>query len=419
MNDPIKKVINSKTGNITFEFAINLGIPPGEDKPFRTRRRGFPTRKKAWEAYVFLKAQANQGIYPNRKNVTTTNSKEDDEITPKSTVKEYFKIYWASYLAKKNQTTTNDKTYNCFKNHILPTFGEIALNDVTPIKCKNFSTALTQKLASSHRQILIYFKAFLKDAKNMKLIDDNPMDNIYIPSKGEILKRKKIPGEEDVFFSNHYNIEELMNFLATSKKYCTEKEHIFFLLLAHSGLRRGEAMALTWNDIDFQNRLIRVNKAAAYSTEKGLHIKDTKNYIHRKVPIDTDTLEELQKWKTSQKHALYTKNQYVKNDREQYIFQNTTNNLIDPSQAGRWLSHLYEYCDLRHITVHGLRHTHCTLGLKSRQYTIEEMMHRLGHKDIKVTMEVYTHVTAESMETNPDLYREYLQNEFNKKKKIK
>ena len=150
-----------------------------------------------------------------------------------------------------------------------------------------------------------------------------------------------------------------------------------------------------------------------------MHIKDTKNYIHRKVPIDTDTLEELQKWKTSQKHALYTKNQYVKNDREQYIFQNTTNNLIDPSQAGRWLSHLYEYCDLRHITVHGLRHTHCTLGLKSRQYTIEEMMHRLGHKDIKVTMEVYTHVTAESMETNPDLYREYLQNEFNKKKKIK
>ncbi|MBL3731664.1 hypothetical protein JIN86_18920 [Lysinibacillus sp. HST-98] len=68
MKDPIKKVINSKTGKITFEFAINLGVPPGEDKPFRTRRRGFTSRKKAWECYMFLKAQASLGIYPDRKN---------------------------------------------------------------------------------------------------------------------------------------------------------------------------------------------------------------------------------------------------------------------------------------------------------------------------------------------------------------
>ncbi|MBL3731665.1 site-specific integrase [Lysinibacillus sp. HST-98] len=275
---------------------------------------------------------------------------------------------------------------------------------------------LTQKLESSHRQILIYFKSFLADATNMKLIEENPMENVYIPSRNDISKSKMIPGEEDVFFSNYYSIEEIMNFLAASKNYCTEKQHIFFLVLAHSGIRRGEAMALTWNDIDFQKRLIHVNKAAAYSTEKKLHIKDTKNYMHRKVRIDSETLGELQKWKASQERLLKMKNQYVKNNREQYIFQNRDNNLTDPAQAGRWLSQLYECCDLRRITVHGLRHTHCTLGLKSRQYTIEEMMHRLGHKDIKVTMDVYTHVTVESMETNPDLYMEYLQKEYENSK---
>lgn len=58
-------------------------------------------------------------------------------------------------------------------------------------------------------------------------------------------------------------------------------------------------------------------------------------------------------------------------------------------------------------SVHGLRHTHCTLGLQSRAYSVEEMMHRLGHSDVRVTMQVYTHVTEETMENNPEAYKNY------------
>lgn len=97
-----------------------------------------------------------------------------------------------------------------------------------------------------------------------------------------------------------------------------------------------------------------------------------------------------------------------KSDNQQYIFQNKYNGLTNPSQSSRWLKKLYNECDIKHITVHGLRHTHCTLGLQSRAYTIEEMMNRLEHKDIKVTMDVYMHVTHETMESNPKIYREYL-----------
>jgi integrase len=46
--------------------------------------------------------------------------------------------------------------------------------------------------------------------------------------------------------------------------------------------------------------------------------------------------------------------------------------------------------------------------LESQKYTIQQVIHRLGHKDIKVTLEVYTRVTAESMEKNADMYVEYL-----------
>ncbi|MER1999417.1 MAG: hypothetical protein ABS882_06550, partial [Lysinibacillus sp.] len=64
--DPIKEVINEKTGKVTYEYSINLGVPPGETKPFRTRRRGFASKKEAWKSYMLLKARAEQGIFPER-----------------------------------------------------------------------------------------------------------------------------------------------------------------------------------------------------------------------------------------------------------------------------------------------------------------------------------------------------------------
>ena len=411
MKDPIKENINEKTGKVTYEFSINLGVPPGEDKPFRTRRRGFQNKKAAWAAYMLLKARAAEGIFLEREKSNSQTDKKSmnahNEYNADSTVAEYFGVYWEAYRAKGNESTTNDKTFNCFKNHILPQFSCMALKNITPIACKKFATDLINRLVSA-RQILIYFKNFLEDAKNMKLIEENPMNHVLIPTKNDVKKKKQIPGEEDVFFSNYYSIEDLMKFLTFSKTHCPALQHTFFSLLAHTGLRRGEAMAIHWDVIDFKNKLIRVNKAAAYSTENKLHIKTTKNRVARKVNIDEETFKELKEWKCTQQLQLRMKNQHIKSDNQQYIFQNKYNGLTNPSQSSRWLKKLYNECDIKHITVHGLRHTHCTLGLQSRAYTIEEMMNRLEHKDIKVTMDVYMHVTHETMESNPKIYREYL-----------
>lgn len=98
-----------------------------------------------------------------------------------------------------------------------------------------------------------------------------------------------------MFFSNYYSVEKIMNFLTTSKKYSTSMKYTFFILLSHSRQHCSEVMALTWNDIDFQKGFINVNKAAAYSTEKKVHIKSTKNNTHRKVHINSETLAELKK----------------------------------------------------------------------------------------------------------------------------
>ncbi|MBD8032920.1 tyrosine-type recombinase/integrase [Solibacillus merdavium] len=411
MKDPIKEKVHKKTGKVTYEFAINLGVRPGEDKPFKTRRRGFKTKKAAWAEYMLLKARAAKGLFPERKKTILQSNIEciskKNTITENSTVAEYFPLYWDSYLAKGNASTTHDKTLNYFKNHILPYFGTVALKDLTPLMCKTFATQLINSLRSA-RQILIYFKSFLKDLTNMKLLKENPMEHVSIPTKTSVNRQKQIAGEEDVFFANYYTLGELKEFLSFSKMHCPQMKNMFFVLLAHTGLRRGEAIALRWDDIDFDKKIIRVNKSAAYSNEKKLHIKETKNYLSRKVNIDDGTLSELKHWKTLQQQQLKMKNQYVKSNNQQYIFQNKFNDLTNPSQTGRWLKELYSKCNIKNITVHGLRHTHCTVGLQSRAYSVEEMMHRLGHSDVKVTMQVYTHVTEETMERNPGIYIKYI-----------
>ncbi|MBD8522743.1 tyrosine-type recombinase/integrase [Lysinibacillus fusiformis] len=306
MKDPIKEVINKRTGIITYEFAVNLVKPDGWTKSFVTRRRGFKSRKKAWESYMLLKSRAAQGIYPDS---VRNKLKESDTINSDVSVATYFNVYWKSYKAKGNESTINDKTFGYFKNHILPNFGETQLKKVTPLLCRNFAEDLAIKIPSSSRQVLVYWKAMLQDAVNMGVLEKNPMENVHIPINKEVRRKKEIAGEEDVFFSNYYNIEELMKFLSYTKQHSPQKVYTFFLLLAHSGLRRGEAFALRWNDIDFEKRIIKVNKSVGYSSEKNLHLKSTKNHESRKVPIDKNTLEKLKEWKDTQlKELVFKKN---------------------------------------------------------------------------------------------------------------
>ncbi|MER1999501.1 MAG: site-specific integrase [Lysinibacillus sp.] len=234
------------------------------------------------------------------------------------------------------------------------------------------------------------------------------MSAIRIPKKTDVIRKKKIPGEEDVFFSNYYSREELNEFLACTETHCSPLKHTFFTLLAHCGLRCGEAFALNWKDIDVERKLIHVTKSAAYVKEKNMFIKNTKNYLSRKVNIDDETLRLLLEWKAQQQLQLKMKGQQVQKDHVQLVFQNGKNGITNPSQTSSWLKSLYKKCKLRKITVHGLRHTHCTLGLQSRAFTIEEMMNRLGHKDVITTMLVYTHVTETTMQDNPATYMEFL-----------
>lgn len=81
----------------------------------------------------------------------------------------------------------------------------------------------------------------------------------------------------------------------------------------------------------------------------------------------------------------------------QLIFSNSKNKFIQPVQVQKWMYSVIKKYFLKKITPHRLRHSHCSLLFKAGA-TIKELQDRLGHTDVKTTMDIYVHVTKEAKE---------------------
>ena len=127
-----------------------------------------------------------------------------------------------------------------------------------------------------------------------------------------------------------------------------------FRLLAFTGIRKGEALALTWNDINLDNREIHISKTVTRKKE-GLTIQTPKTKkSNRHVSIDTKTSKALRDWKEK-----------TGADENVLVFQNSRGTILTPSAPRKWLITVAEKAGLKPIPVHGFRHTHASLLFES------------------------------------------------------
>lgn len=150
-------------------------------------------------------------------------------------------------------------------------------------------------------------------------------------------------------------------------------------------------MALTWADIDFHQNTLSVNKNVAILARKQ-YISTTKTTSsEREISIDVETINILKKWKLAQKQILLSRGIPPEKDSKQLIFSNTKNKLLTHSLLGKKLKE-YDSID---ISPHGFRHTHASLLFEAGA-TIKQVQERLGHSDIKTTLNIYAHVTKDA-----------------------
>lgn len=375
------KKYQKKNGDSAYMFKIYLGIDPLTGKKISTTRRGFKTTQEAKIALARLKIDVKDNKYTPEKNYTFNQIKELWIRQYKDTVKE----------------STYQRVKFLFDKNISKKFGDKRISKYTVPYCQNVINEWKKNYAT-HRALKSYTNKIFDFAIKMNVLADNPMMHVSF-SKGN----NRITKTEEVYLET----EELKQFLIYCENDSFPLTFPFFRLLAFTGIRKGEALALTWNDIDFKNRQLNINKTAALNEKQKVIATTPKTFSsNRTISLDVKTIEILKQWQKRQTNYLLAYGQNV-SLRNQLIFASKSNNYLALTRFNNVLTRICTLNDLPHLKVHGFRHTHCSL-LFEAGLSVKEVQDRLGHSDVQTTLNIYTHVTKKQKDVAAEKFSNYV-----------
>ena len=370
-----------KDGTKRYKARVYIGIDSLTGKQKEIVRKGFKTRKEATLAEARLKLEYEEKTFNAKNNKYT------------------FKQIYDLFLIEHKNTVkpgTYATTVRYAKLHILPKIANKRIDSFTVLDCQKLVNQWAEYFNSAKYPKGITQQVF-DYAIKMNIITDNPMRKVKLP------KRKETINEVNKF----YNTDELKHFFDCVKDYGNMKYLAFFRLLAFTGMRKGEALALNWSDIDFNKKQVHITKGVVLDENEIPIISTTKTKKSvRTVSLDDESLAILRKWKLEQAKELMSIGINSLN-KHQLLFTYDANKLYRPSYSNCWLEQIIKKYNLKKITMHGFRHSHCSL-LFEMETPIQVVQERLGHTNIKTTMDIYTHVTEKQRDNIAENFAKYL-----------
>lgn len=317
-----------------------------------------------------------------------------------------FKV-WAEYwLASKRHEVSTDRHSSLQTRSAvwIDALGNAQITQIKPFELQTILFSIAAKNPNTNepmakktiRGYIQVIKSIFDFARENRIIEYNPALNLKLPQTAkETVKRRALTAEE--------------------RKRVREFEHRAkpsAMLMMMSGLRRGEATALQWNDIDFKNNKISVTKSYDFKTKE---FKAPKNGKARVVDVPRmliDYLKTLPKISpfvlTNARGSMMTADSwkrlyqsYMLDLNIKYGFNGSINkhaNNVDVPMV------------IATFTPHELRHTFCTIMFESGidAMTAKEQM---GHSDIQTTLSIYTHLSAQHKERQVNKMDDFLESE--------
>ncbi len=334
----------------------------------------------------------------------------------KMTYQEYSVLWLSEYAEKQMERTSIERCESSLNNIILPAIGHLKLSEVQPLHLTKLYNELAengyiqngkQKSYSARTIKRIHqIISSLNTAVYWQLIESNPCQRVKPPKVEKQADVKHFTLEQTQAFLKQLNAPYIVAHWGRTKKDGSEsKKHydikeiplqfkVLFQLAVFGGFRRGELIALTWDDIDFQNHTVTINKASA-RTKDGIITKTPKTFSsNRTVTLPVDTMNIMQNYRTEQQTYRLSLGTYWKG--ENYLFIQNDGQQMDistPNKVFKKVIRIYNETHedkLPEITLHGLRHTSATL-LISQNVDVKTVSNRLGHSETSTTMDIYAH----------------------------
>lgn len=371
------KEYRKKDGSKAYMFKVYLGKDVITGKERHTTRRGFKTKREARLELARLQTQASENKLLYNQNMT---------------VDELYDVWFESYV-RTVKVSTLKTVKNIFKLHILPEFKNLKITQISPAFCQKIVNKWVDEY-SVYRQYTLYAKRIFEYAVKLNIIHTNPFKHVQIPKNHNNTNIE------------YYTKDELKVILYQLKDYDLML-YTIVRVLSFTGCRIGELLALTWEDIDTFNMKININKTTT-ETSNGVVVQTPKTRSsNRIISIDRETSKILNTWKNFQR-VEWLKYGFNASDSTQLVFSSTihNNHLLNCGIRFRYVTFCKKY-DIKCIKLHGFRHTHASLLLASGA-SIKEVQDRLGHSDIRTTMNIYTHVTQESRDRAADTFAKYI-----------
>ncbi|AIQ63289.1 recombinase XerC [Paenibacillus stellifer] len=322
----------------------------------------------------------------------------------KELVSKFFEKWLEVYKKPNVKPITYSVQEQNVRLNILPRWGKLQMKDVNRNEYQEWINELRLNYSEGTvRRIHSIMSSAMNDAvHDFNILRENPLLKIKIP--------KDTTGTGKV---KYFTREQLNQFLKAAKpvknsKYKESMQYsALFTLLARTGLRIGEALALTWDDIDFEKQLLSVNKTLVYPLNSTPYISTPKSKTSgRTIKLDTPTVQIMKRQRINQKEVALRYENY----------KPAKDNIVFSQHDGRWLrtnvvrDYFKTVCKREGIPIlspHALRHSHAVHLLEAGA-NIKYVSERLGHKSVKITADTYLHVTQKIEDDALSLYERYV-----------
>ena len=384
----------------TFSYIFEAGKIDGKRKV--VEKGGFETKAAAYKAGV---TAYNDFLHGNI------------GITSESITLKDFMTSWIENVVAANVKPTTIQLYKSLTaNQIRPHLGEVKVQELTPAMLDKWIRGL-QKKGLSHNTLrrahALIHHALKYAVYPAQLIHSNPADYIQVPKNAprNIVKRTIITPER---------FKSLLEKYPFGTNY-----YIPLTILYYTGIRCGELLGLTWDNLNFKKKVLTIDKQITYLSGRGYFFSTPKTLSsEREIAIDDFLVQTLSRWKEQQqKNELEQGDSYVYNYRERNtgkliqrskifgsIEKAEFQSLICARKNGQATLpfHIGHLLKKESLNSHSFRHSHATILIENGA-TPKSVSSRLGHSDISITQNLYTHVTEKMNEETATIFTNLMQ----------